>query len=289
MINNLNQIVIGTVQFGLDYGVSNKAGKTHRKEVQDILSKGYKLGIRELDTAPSYGDAETIILEEMQDNFKVNTKFLPYDSDNKRSMLKTLDSSIEMFGENLNSVAIHKVEDLLEDEVVEVVESLRESERIKKIGVSIYSLEDLSIIKDRFKPDFIQLPFNIYDQRFNESDLLESFKLYGCEIHVRSVFLQGLLLMGERDIPKGMASIISMQKQLIAYSNDHNISVYKMCLSWVMSQAWVDKVVVGVNDVMQLEFLVKTIIEIINENKSNLDCSKFRINDPLIVNPANWS
>lgn len=289
MINNVNQVVLGTVQFGLDYGVSNIDGKTHKKEVNRILSRGYELGVRELDTAPSYGDAESVIVEEMTDNYKINTKLLPCSGNTKEIVLKTLDASFDMFGSNFNSVAVHKVEDLLESELVKVIESLRESDRFEKIGVSIYNLEDLDLIKKVFKPDFIQLPFNIYDQRFKDSSSLKYFKSYGCEIHVRSVFLQGLLLMDVCDIPRELDAIVPIHKKLIAHSGNHNISIYKMCLSWVMNQDWVDKIVVGVNDVLQLEFLIKTINEVISEKRSGFDCSKFKVNDPLIVNPANWS
>ena len=289
MIKNVNQVVLGTVQFGLDYGVSNKEGKTHNNEVKKILARGYQLGIRELDTAPSYGDAESIVMKEMQDDYKVNTKLLPSRSDDNKEALKTLEASVDMFGNNLNSIAIHRIEDLHNRDLISEIESLRESEEYIKIGVSIYNLDDLDIIKKTLKPDFIQLPFNIYDQRFKGNDLLQSFRFYGCEVHVRSVFLQGLLLMDTLDIPKGLQSLIPVQKKLIAQSVSENISIYKMCLSWVMKQNWVDKIVVGINDAMQLEILVKTINEIINEIDSVPDYSKFRVDDPLIVNPVNWS
>lgn len=288
MIKNISQVVLGSAQFGLNYGVSNITGRPQRSEVNEILYRGFELGIRELDTAPSYGDAESIIVEVMKDDYRINTKLLSCKYYNNELVIKSLEYSIKIFGRNLNSIAVHKVEDLCDENLMLIIESLRRSNKNIKIGVSIYNLEDLNIIDNSFNPDFIQLPFNIYDQRFKDNKLLSDFKLRGCEVHVRSVFLQGLLLMSISDVPLDLAPVISSHKKLIEYSRSHDMSIYKMCLSWVMNQDWVDKIVVGVNDIMQLELLVETINEIIREGYTSVDFSRFKINDPLIINPTNW-
>lgn len=291
MVTDISQVVLGTVQFGLDYGVSNSEGKTHKNDAHKILSRAYELGIRELDTAPSYGDAESIIIDGRVDGYKINTKLLPGDNYCSVDVSKKINESILNFGGNVNSVAFHSIIDLISKDypvLIDELKHLRDLGRINKIGVSIYNEEDLLLLNNKLTPDFIQLPFNIYDQRFKSNTLINKLREEGCEIHVRSVFLQGLLLMEEADIPNGLKSVISYHNRIHDFEKISKMSIYKMCLSWVMNQAWVDKIVVGVNDIAQLEILVASINEVIND-KSVIDLSEFSIDDSSIINPVNWS
>ncbi len=291
MAMNTSDFILGTVQFGLDYGVSNISGKTEESEVKDILKYAALSGIKCLDTAPAYGCSESILSTTIGGEFSVYTKLLPIVGDDIEPVIRALEKSIDLFGKKLKGVSVHDVNNLSIKGYSKLLSKLRDFKcrgLIEEIGVSIYEPDEISKFLDYLEPDVIQLPFNIFDQRFkHDLDLKELIKI-GCKVHIRSVFLQGLLLMRPCDIPKKISQYINGVDRLSVYAKARDVSVYELCLILVMQQEWVDKVVVGVNGGGQLRALLDSIKKIKFENRECLDLSEFSNANPLLINPANW-
>ena len=132
-----------------------------------------------------------------------------------------------------------------------------------------------------------QVPFNLYDQRFMNSKILSKVISSGAEIHVRSAFLQGLLLMEPEDLPSYFYNIYRHHSELYKYAMDMDISVYELCLSWVVKQPWINRIVCGITSVAQSKKMINTINKNLKETLPDID--QFSVTDLKVINPAAWS
>jgi len=205
------KIGLGAVQFGVDYGVSNTHGKTTKYEVSQILQFAYENGISLIDTATSYGSSESILGEVVtNDDWRFVTK-TPNFSDNSlnsthvNQLKESFNQSLfNLRKKNIYGLLLHSCDDLLKpggELIFREMERLREIGMVKKIGVSAYSSKQIAAILGKFNIDIIQLPINIFDQHLFVDGWLEKLKNKNVEIHARSTFLQGLLLMPRTSIP----------------------------------------------------------------------------------------
>jgi len=291
------KIALGAVQFGLPYGVSNKLGKVGDSEVKEILQYALKKGIKTLDTAPLYGNSEEIIGNFIHDNngkcFDIVTKTPHFKSgciDNKQinKFIETFNLSQKILGqESIYGLLVHNCDDLFlpgGEKLFKVMTELKESGAVKKIGVSVYDSEQIDIVLDNYPVDLVQLPVSIIDQRLVKSGHLDKLKKLGVEIHARSIFLQGLLLMPLNSIHPWFNPIQETLKMIHKEAEKQNISVLQLAMDFVNSIDEIDKIVTGVNSLEQLS-------EIINISPSFIDKNKLHnlsINDPIFLNPSNW-
>jgi aryl-alcohol dehydrogenase-like predicted oxidoreductase len=252
-IENLtSKLALGTVQFGLQYGISNNHGQTPLEEVERIFKSAKEYGIRILDTGQAYGSSEAVIGKLNKDRFEVVTKLNP----NKLSCVGVKDlvhSSLEALSTSfLYGVLFHNAQSALENPTaVEVLKSEKEEGRLKKYGYSVYTPEELDqLIVAYGLPDLIQVPFSHLDRRFEWH--LKSLNKEGVEIHTRSTFLQGLFFME----PYGLNDFFQPVKDYIhklhsAYNRANVLAAF--LLNFVIAQPFIDKVVIGVNDAQQLK------------------------------------
>ena len=266
-MNGINKLALGTVQFGTDYGISNTSGKVSLKKVEEILEFCVNNGIDTLDTAQGYGDSESVLGNFDIKNFKIITKI------NKNNIL---DNSLEKLKVNsIYAIMFHREDDIDLDNW-KVFEKYRSDKLVEKIGISVYSPDRLQYIIDNFNIDIVQLPLNLLDQRF--IPMLVKMKDKGIEVHVRSIFLQGLLLMKTENINKYFDSIKciidGIPKPAISYA-----------LNFVKNIKEVDKMVVGVTSKKELE----NIYYYYNSKVDNIDYKKFRVDDEMYINPSKWS
>lgn len=246
--NLIDKIALGTVQFGLNYGISNKVGKTSLQEVSEILSFCRNKGIMTLDTAYGYGESETTLGKNNLDGFKIVSKFLDPKSVNNLSLEQQLNKSLSRL--NLKSVYAYLAHRTLATTVHdwETLLKLKENGIIKKIGFSFNELDEFNfIIKKGFIPDLVQAPYNFLDRRFT-TILSELKSKYNTEIHTRSVFLQGLFFMNPINLPDFFNPI----KELLIVIERTNYKAGAL-LKYVLNQPFIDKVVIGVNNKTQLE------------------------------------
>lgn len=294
----VTKIGLGTVQFGLDYGVSNLHGITTVAEVKEILKLAWESGITILDTAATYGMSEEVIGQSTQAgvSFKIVNKTPIF----KKDRVDKADATIlkETFLQSLRKVKqpsiygllVHHVSDLLVSggsHLWHAMEDLKAAGLVKKIGVSVYSPEQIEKILAQYSPDIIQAPINVLDQRLISGGYLKQLKKSGIEIHSRSVFLQGLLLMAPDELSPYFDAIRPMIIQYYDTIKNKHISPLAAALGFVYQQAEIDYIIVGVNNQSHLEEILNLAHNI--DTLSNLDFSMYAINEETIVNPSLWN
>ena len=247
----INKIALGTVQFGLDYGISNQSGRTSEKEVQDILSFVAQKGISVLDTAQAYGDSETVLGRYHENRFDIVTKIQV--TAGGESATELVKKSLDRLSLNsLYAVLFHNAESVLKNpDAYNELNTLKERGIICKTGCSVYTPKELELLIDAFgNPDLIQVPFSHLDRRFEAmcTDLHKA----GVEIHSRSTFLQGLLFMTSDEITPFFAPLEDYLKVLNTYF-PNTIDKSAFLLNHVVAKPFVDKVVLGVNNIVQIE------------------------------------
>ncbi|MGS0534970.1 aldo/keto reductase [Pseudoalteromonas sp. SaAl2] len=190
------KLALGTVQFGLDYGVSNHAGKTQTDEIERILALAKNSSLDTIDTAAAYGDAESILGKCAINDFNFVSKIKPLpDSCIETDWVQSnLENTLADLGKNtIYGLLLHNADDLKKyPNLLEILNSLKTKNKVTKIGLSVYSTNQItqSILE---QIDLIQLPANIFDQRFLTTDLLSKFQQSGVEVHTRSAFFTRLI------------------------------------------------------------------------------------------------
>ncbi len=243
----MNKLALGTVQFGLDYGISNNEGITPIDEVANILVIAKNVGIEIIDTAYAYGISQKILGQVKINDFKVVSKFIPPNDSltlNKQ-IQKTL---IQLSVQNLYGMLAHRPLSVVEDpKLWDVLQQFKEKGKIQKIGFSFNTLEEVDIILSHgFMPDLVQVPFNYFDHRF--VNYMKELKVKGCEIHTRSAFLQGLFFIKPDKLPSFFNSV----KSILELIQHRCQPIEGSLLSFCINQDFIDKVVFGVNNQEQL-------------------------------------
>ena len=254
MKNNTNYIAklaIGTVQFGFKYGISNTSGKTNSEEAKKILNTAEKSGIITLDTARDYDDSESVIGVNHPERFQIISKF-------PNKVLNELDLRISLDETLLNLqvsalygyLAHHSGTLIKTPELWEKLIQLKKEGKVEKIGYSLYNPIELDeLVKIGCIPEIVQIPYNFLDRRFEKH--FEYLKSVGCEIHVRSVFLQGVFFLDPKELPKFFTPIQSLLEELrMTFKSASEIAGF--LLDFVVKNESVDKLVFGINNEKQL-------------------------------------
>lgn len=288
---NLQKIMIGTAQFGMNYGIANQDGQVQENEITKILNLAEKNKISMIDTASQYGTSETILGKLANPkHFKMISKLrpLPKESLNIDSFVRQecLSSLNHLKRESLDGLLIHHAADLLNPRgkpLYEALHRLKQENKIKKIGISVYCPEQLLNLLDFFTFDIIQLPLNILDQRFLQKDFLSQLKENKIELHVRSIFLQGLLLM--ENIPSYFDSIKPLLSALREDCMQNNLTLRKACIQFILSVKEIDHSIFGIDNHHQFS---EIIADFSNSQTQKLNFNKYRCDDLQIINPINW-
>ena len=287
----IDRLALGTVQFGLDYGVANYAGQVPLPEALIILSLAKASGINVLDTAIAYGTSEEVLGKAGIDGYRVITKLpsLPMDqSDIPRWVGDQVEASLNRLGQKkLYALLLHRPQDLLSSKGAQLIQALADLKYhgvVQKIGISIYSPDELDPICKKFQIDLVQAPLNVIDRRMETSGWLDRIKDDGVELHTRSVFLQGLLLMERSKIPEKFSRWSKLWDQWHEKLKISGVSPLAACLAYPLSLGQVDHVIVGVNTTRQLFEIVQANQQI----ESDLDTSFMRSVDLDLINPSRW-
>ena len=283
-----SKIVIGTAQLGFDYGIANQNGKMTIKEMKKIKKLAELNGINTIETAQAYEDSEKNLGKIGIQNFKVITKLptqLPKKNINKW-VFKSINSSMKKLKlKKLDSILIHHSSQLTGKFGKKIYKSLVEARKknlINKIGVSVYTIKELKFILSKFKFDIVSVPFNIIDQRIKKTGWLKKLNKLKVDIHVRSAFLQGLLLLNKR--PKSFErwrKLFDSWDRLVRKNKKTRLEI---CLGFILSNPEVDKIILGFDNYKQFKELSQR-IKPINIDSSNSISS----NDKMLINPSNWN
>lgn len=289
-----DKILIGTAQLGLDYGVNNKAGKPSSDQSIKTLTAAYALGFRSLDTAEAYGNSHQIIGKYQQSNpeFQIVTKLdpsyifstAPAFEIHIKDILTTLNAS------RLDGFLFHNFQQYQSFPFWQSLKTLKEEGLIDKAGVSIYSNEQARYVADQENVDLVQMPFNLLDNLNLREEVMQLLYLSGKSIHIRSVFLQGLFFKPIDQLSarfKGLKLALSKIREI---SSATCIPMNELALGYALSNKYVDKVIIGIDSIDQLNENNKAIGNLAKSQSHIFE----EINDYIhvaeidLLNPSNW-
>jgi len=286
---------LGTVQFGLDYGISNSAGRTPPEEVRAILQLAAAEGVRLIDTAPGYGSSEEVLGQCMSadDGFAVVTKTPAFraqaiTASHAETLRQSFHESLRKLRRpKLHGLLIHHADDLLApggEHLMQEMLKLKQQGLVGKVGASVYNGAQIDAILQRHAIDLVQLPLSVLDQRLLASGHLGKLKQAGVEVHARSVFLQGLLLMDVAGLPTYFAPLRGHLADYHAYLVGTGIPPMRAALDFALGLAEVDYVVLGVNSRLQLqEILLQQ-----TGGGTGTDWRRFAFGDASMLDPSQW-
>lgn len=286
-----DKLAIGTAQFGLNYGIANKEGMLTDATVASILNEARNGAISVIDTAIGYGNAHQRLGKNDISQFSVVTKLPGLNIRSNQTILDWVLAEIETAKRMLNvgslyALLLHKPEDLLTKSGKELYKGLtycKKAGLISKIGYSIYSPDILQDIFENYPPDIIQVPMNVFDRRVEESGWLTRMNDLGVEIHVRSAFLQGLLLMPKEERPSKFSRWEHVFTQYDTMLTKNGITAKEYCLNFLLRYKEIDKIIVGVDSVSQLNELLRIkVIEL-------PEVPFLPVVDEVLINPSKWN
>ena len=289
----ISKISLGTVQFGQHYGIANTRGQVPKNEALEILDYATGVGINNLDTAFAYGESELIIgeyLAQHKNSFKIVSKLPslePYRAGKIEAFLEQSFKSLKV--ERLYGYLLHRFNDILvSDDVWNDLVRLKRNGSIEKIGFSLYSPDELIFLLDHgVEFDILQVPYSIFDRRFEEYfGLLNQKKV---EIQARSIFLQGLAFLNSDELPESVEKAKDSLKILKNLSEKANIPINALCLNFVLLNSNIDHAVIGVDSLSHLKSNVEDLryfsqVEALKESLTSL-----AIDDEDILLPYRWS
>jgi aryl-alcohol dehydrogenase-like predicted oxidoreductase len=292
-LSKIDKIILGTVQFGIAYGINNKIGKPSLESVFSILEEAYKLGIRTLDTAEAYGNAHEVISlfhKQSEIRFNIISKFSSTVETYSSNILERIEQHCVSFDiPFLSGYMFHSYDEFTKiiKEQPTLLKSLEGSKYVQKIGVSVYDNYQIENVLRYKEVNLIQLPFNLFDNESRRKNILTKAKLEGVEIHTRSSFLQGLFF---KDIEFLSGNLIELKDELTfinQLSKKMNTGIGSLALNYPLSKEFIDKVLIGVDSIEQLRLNVNSINKNFRVNYFN-EIDLIKIKNDELLNPAKW-
>ncbi|MCE5181768.1 MAG: aldo/keto reductase [Anaerolineaceae bacterium] len=288
---NSAKIALGTVQFGLPYGIANQVGQITRLEAKAMLQLAAASGIDTLDTAIAYGESEICLGEIGTQGFRLVSKLpaVPEGcADIGGWVQDQVAASLDRLGVTfMYGLLLHHSEQLLSPSgkaLYRALQGVKESGQVQKVGVSIYAPSELEAIVKLFHLDLVQAPFNLVDRRLHTTGWLRRLKDDGVEIHTRSAFLQGLLLMPQTAMPSKFSPWGDLWDRWHKWLSGHDVSAVQACLAFPLAFPEIDRVVVGADSVSQLTQIIGAANSTTQIFFPDLQCE-----EENLINPSRWS
>ncbi|WP_249872150.1 aldo/keto reductase [Oceanobacillus saliphilus] len=291
------KIALGTVQFGINYGVTNPSGRSPIQEVRQILEFASKNGISMLDTAPSYGESEKVLGGNSLTNFNLVTK-TPFI---KRQIIgeSEVDYVVKVFYDSLKKLGVKSLYGLIIHQISDIYKSgfeklyvklkqLKENGLVKKIGISVYEQSEIDYFLGRYKFDLIQLPLNVFDQRLLKTGTLSKLKEEDIEIHARSIFLQGILLAEPEVLHSQFREAQCVHTRYYEDLRANGLSLLEGALYFIKDITEIDYAVIGVNNFKQLNEIYNSYLNIMNYKNVGIDYTKHSVSNEKIIDPRKW-
>ena len=278
----LEKLGLGTVQFGQSYGISNTHGQVSPREAAAILAGASKAGIRLLDTAANYGEAEAVLARLDIFPFRIVSKTMGLKHGLDAVIARARQSAGALKADTL---LVHAAADLLGPDgeaLWSALQRLRDERVFRKIGISVYAAEDPAALAARFRPDVVQLPFSLLDQRLLANGTLARLAELDVEIHARSLFLQGLLFMDNP--PEKLRPARSHLANIRAQLRDAGTAPLAAALGFVLSRPEIAFGLVGVTNASELNEIVAAA----QSPLPDLDWAAFALDDELTLTPSLW-
>ena len=242
--SNKVELVLGTAQLDREYGITAQRGRAKRAAAFALLDTAWELGVRTLDTAPAYGEAESII-GECPHPFAIHTK-VERDADAVGSLTRSLQ---RLRRTSVDVLYVHDV-DALRADAGQVLDDLTAAIDAGAVGVSAYDADDLHLARSNLAVSVVQVPGNVLDRRFLDGSNT------GLRTFVRSAFLQGTLLADPEDLPPPVRHLEPFVHSFRTACTTSDIEPRVACLAWVRRAPDVEGVLVGAQDTNELQSIV---------------------------------
>lgn len=286
----MDKLILGTVQLGTKYGINNSSGKPNMNDSLNILDKAYHLGVRGLDTAESYGDSYKII---GQYHKKFPSKiFKIFDKSSgleKKDFQDKIEKKLEFLkinyfdGYMFHSTKIFQKNMHIQEDIYE----LQKRGLIKKLGISVYTNDEIDfLINEGFQFDFIQMPFNVLDNENIRGKVIKKMIKNNIDIHVRSIFLQGIFYVDYNNFPKKLEPLKKYISSIKSICNSTKYNIDDMLLGYPRTKKYIKKIVFGIDNINQLENNLHTY-----NKESDIpvnDIEKINVEEKDLLNPALW-
>jgi aryl-alcohol dehydrogenase-like predicted oxidoreductase len=275
---------LGTVQFGQAYGVSNTRGRVPPQDASAILDVARDAGITTLDTAANYGEAENVLAGVDTKGFRIVTKTIGLKNGLEAVVARARQSAQTLRADTL---LVHAASDLAGadgEKLWNAMRDLREQGLFRKIGISAYIADDPAALARRLKPDVMQIPFSLLDQRLLADGSLARLSDLGVELHARSLFLQGLLFLRPEQLPDKLKSAAPHLAAVQAKLQEAGTTKLAAALGFVRGRAEIGVALVGVTSRGELE-------EILAADKRplpELDWTACALTDETVLTPSLW-
>jgi aryl-alcohol dehydrogenase-like predicted oxidoreductase len=288
---------LGTVQFGMPYGLAQPQRVVAHDEIAGVLTRAWQAGVDLIDTAAAYGDSESAIgeLRPAAAAFTIVTKTLPIRaerisaSDVERVVGGVRASAARLRVSALDALLVHESKDLLAEggeALFTALQSLKRDGLVKRLGVSVYEPAVLDDLIARFPIELVQLPLNVFDQRFARQGQLLRWAARGIEIHARSVFLQGLLLRDPGNVPAHLARAAAPLTKFRQRAREAGLDPLAAALAFAVQQAGVSRAVIGVDGLAELEANLSAYAQ---ARQRGMDFATLAVDDPNLTDPRLWS
>ncbi len=283
-------MILGTAQLGLNYGISNKEGQPSIDQAREILEIAHVHGVKILDTAFAYGASENVLGELNENRFEIISKLpdlskIEFTEDYREISNFIQRTLVNTKRNQIHAYLLHTIDNLkFNGEILwRQMQEFKYQKLTNKIGYSLYSPKQLDIYFDQYKPDIVQIPMNLLDREFQKSGWLKRLKDNGVEIHVRSVFLQGLLLM---QYEEQMLKFPHYKNTWDLFKNELNLfggSALDYCLGYIKGVEEVDEIVIGANSARELKEIMAS------QAKFNSAPNELASSDEKLIYPFNWN
>ncbi len=294
------ELCLGTVQFGMDYGISGQKQPGVDQAVA-MLDYAAHNGITTIDTANAYGTAEDVVGAFLskntvpRDNLFIISKFRPNLLDEVKPseyysvMRANLENTLSrLHTDYLDSYLLHSARYVFDDEIIETLNRMKQDGLVKRVGVSIYEPEEAKKCIDRPNVEFMQLPYSIFDQRMEKAGVFEYAKKDNIQIHSRSAFIQGLILMNEDEVPAFLSKAKPIVRKIDVLCKRHGISRISLAMNYVKQQSRISHLVFGVDNIDQLKENIQIFQEDIPADIIEDIAKEFTDIEADIVMPSLW-
>ena len=261
---------LGTVQLGMNYGIANKEGKPDREKSFAILTAALEAGVSALDTARAYGESEEVLGDffkanpKSKDIFYITSKLssgLPAGSteqDVEKTLFKSIETSLSALGRaKVNCLLLHNASDMyIHGKIVaNTLRRLVSMGLADMAGVSVYHPEEAELLLEDDIYQAVQLPINVFDQRFIKSGILDRLSGRGIHIFARSVFFQGLFFLDPENLsdPDLVQHAVPHLRTLRLLSEKAEMSIAQFAVSFLQSLPGITSLVLGADNPEQVK------------------------------------
>jgi len=284
------KLILGTVQLGLDYGIGKK--KPSLKESLNILNYAIDNNIMTFDTAQGYGNSELILSNISDRNVRIITK-ISFDENTYSYIHNKVIKSINNLGINkIDTLLLHKYKDFENEILINNLVKIKSNNLICKLGVSVYTVEEAITVLKNSNFNLLQIPFNYLDNQWNNQEFQKLISKKEIEIHVRSIFLQGILVNDFKYWPKiDNFDLRYIYNSINLLCKKYNVTKVELVVGFIKSIKWIDGVIFGVDNIKQLEENVKIFSETrkFKDNEINEIKEMFSNIPKKLINPSLWS